>query len=304
MSLSSSCTSFPSPLVSPFPSVSLSAAGTADSVFSLHSVSSADQIDNDCTDIVINLPIVVAAKDGSVNASIALVNANFTDFPANQRLRRRRQLLALRHSIQRTNVSAAAQPTNDDARDAEFDRLVAKRNADLARLDQERDAEWACLLDEMNDADEHVLADIVHSLDQHAANPDSIIAINVNIPRTPAPCACISLDIALDSDVTSDFDSSASSSSSSSSLFEHAVTDVSTDESSVSDSVSVSTPDLGIARSGSFLLSFLLDAAEKAGYSTDVDKQALAKALVSAASILVAAEEPEPIVVAEKVICT
>ncbi len=76
--------------------------------------------------------------------------------------------------------------------------------------------------------------------------------------------------------------------------FQRAMQDVTIDE------PVAAVPDLGIARSGSFLLSFLLAAAEKAGYRTD-DKHALARALTSAANSLVPAENVEPVVVVAKV---
>ncbi len=71
--------------------------------------------------------------------------------------------------------------------------------------------------------------------------------------------------------------------------FQRAMQDITLDE-----PVAAAAPDLGIARSGSFLLSFLLSAAEKAGYRTD-DKHALAKALTSAANSLVSAENAKPV---------
>ncbi len=74
--------------------------------------------------------------------------------------------------------------------------------------------------------------------------------------------------------------------------FQRAMQDVTLDEPVAA---SATVPDLGIARSGSFLLSFLLAAAEKAGYRTDVDKHALAKALTSAANSLVPAEDAKPV---------
>ncbi len=81
--------------------------------------------------------------------------------------------------------------------------------------------------------------------------------------------------------------------------FERAMQDVTADSLVVPPAAAAKKPAAaGFARSGSFLLLFLLASAEHAGYSTDIDNATLAKALASAAESLMPKDKTPPSTVA------